>query len=471
MGTLLKSNARVLIADPDIVQSVSARRALQERGYSVIIAHDGAEAVELFSCGHFDAAILGIGLRIKDGLQVMREFKHHCADAAIILLCDEKSADLAATGIREGAFAALKTPLADWSLLVDTLAQALNQQSSLGALESFEHNLAARTDDPAPDPVSARASEPFALLRLLTEMTRAVRPLNETLDLLLQASAQTLETPHALVMLTDRERLVAVDLVGATRDAERVDMPGEAFARRVIAERRILIENMPTHPTQQMIGAPLIAREQVLGVVIAYPLPGATVLPERMHWLELFVAHGAIAIELDRLATESAQMAPTDALTGTIKRAVFLDLADREFRRSWRYNQPIATIMVALDNLPEIKTSNGILVGEETLRMTAQTCRTTVRSIDLVCHYEDGVFALLLLMATPDDARHVAERLRNRLAALDVPGARSPARQTCSLGVCSYPREGCTSIFDLLAIAQEAQRAARRTGANQIIYV
>jgi diguanylate cyclase (GGDEF)-like protein len=474
METPTRPNARVLVADPDIVASVSARRALQERGYSVIIAHDGAEAIELFSCEHFDAAILGIGLRIKDGLQVLREFKQHCAKVAIILLHDEKSADLAAQGMHAGASAALKTPITDWGLLVDTLTQVLNQKDSLDHIENFEHNLHARATTPAIEP-DARAPEAFTLVRLLTEMTRAVRPLNETLDLLLQACAQILETPHAFLVLIEQERLNVPSVIGAADAAhaarEFANDPGDDFARRVIAERRTLIEHLPARGARRMIGVPMIARDRGLGAVIAYPLPRDSISAEQSHWLELFAAHGAIAIELERLAREYAQMVPTDALTGTIKRAVFLDLADREFRRSWRYNQPIAAIVFNLDNLPEIKTGNGVLASEETLLLTAQTCRNTVRSIDLVCHYEDGAFALLLLMATHDDVRHVAERLRNRLAALDAPGGTGPARITCSLGVCAYPREGCTSIFDLLAIAQEAQRAARRTGSNQIVYV
>jgi diguanylate cyclase (GGDEF)-like protein len=474
MGTPTRPNARVLVADPDIVASVSARRALQERGYSVIIAHDGAEAVELFSCGHFDAAILGIGLRIKDGLQVLREFKQHCANVAIILLHDEKSADLAAQGLREGAAAALKTPITDWGLLIDTLTQALIQKDSITQIENFEHTLDVRATSPAIES-NAREPEAFTLLRVLTEMTRAARPLNETLDLLVQACAQILETPHAFVVLIEQERLNVASVVGATDSAhvarEFVNYPGEDFARRVIAERRVRIENLPARAPRQMIGAPMIARDRVLGAVIAYPLPGDSVSAEQAHWFELFAAHGAIATELERLTREYAQMVPTDALTGTIKRAVFLDLADREFRRAWRYNQPVAAIVVNLDNLPELKTGNGVLAGEETLLLTAQTCRSAVRSIDLISYYDEGVFALLLLMATQDDARHVAERLRNRLATLDAPGGKGPARITCSIGVGAYPREGCTSIFDLLAIAQEAQHAARRAGSNQIVYV
>jgi hypothetical protein len=44
-------------------------------------------------------------------------------------------------------------------------------------------------------------------------------------------------------------------------------------------------------------------------------------------------------------------------------------------------------------------------------------------------------------------------------------------RVTATLGVCAYPREGTASIFDLLSVTAEAQRAARRSGPNRIVYV
>jgi diguanylate cyclase (GGDEF)-like protein len=97
--------------------------------------------------------------------------------------------------------------------------------------------------------------------------------------------------------------------------------------------------------------------------------------------------------------------------------------------------------------------------------------RNAVRSIDLLCRYTDDSFAILLLMTARADARHVAERLRNGIAGLDIANGKGPLRITASLGVSAYPRDGCSSIFDLLAIAQEAQRAAQHGGGNQIVYV
>jgi diguanylate cyclase (GGDEF)-like protein len=192
--------------------------------------------------------------------------------------------------------------------------------------------------------------------------------------------------------------------------------------------------------------------------------------PLRVAWLETFAAQGALAINLAQLNAENKRLSPNDPLTGTLKRSVFLDLADHEFRRSWRYNQPVSAIIVGVDGIGGITASSDREFGDRVLRQVAEVCRGIVRSIDLVGRYENDSFAILLLMTDRNGAQSAAERLRLGIASIYLSDARGPMRVTASLGVCSYPREGCASIFDLLSVTQEAQRAAQRSGANQVVY-
>ena len=141
-----------------------------------------------------------------------------------------------------------------------------------------------------------------------------------------------------------------------------------------------------------------------------------------------------------------------------------------EFRSSWRYDQPITAIIVDVDALGEINLKRGHTIGDQVLREVAKVCANAVRSIDLVGRYDSDAFALLLLMTERESAKSIAERIRVGINAIQLPDAPSPTRITATLGVCAYPRSRCASIFDLLALTQEAQRAARVQGANQIVY-
>ncbi|MCI0477688.1 MAG: sensor domain-containing diguanylate cyclase, partial [Anaerolineales bacterium] len=249
---------------------------------------------------------------------------------------------------------------------------------------------------------------------------------------------------------------------------------GDAFGARVIAERRILVEPMPAESAastaHQILGVPLLTAEQTLGALILYPLAPAPIDPARLAQLELFAAHGALAVEFARLREENLRLISTDPMTGVLKREPFLELADREFRRSWRYNQPITALIVDVDDLSAINLKHGHSFGNQVLHAVADVCVNVIRSIDLLGRYESDAFALLLLMTESDGAQSVAERLRVELNAIRLENAQGAVQITATLGVCSYPRNSCTSIFDLLAMAQEAQRAARFRGANQIVY-
>ncbi|MBI5304832.1 MAG: diguanylate cyclase [Chloroflexi bacterium] len=467
--------AQVLFADSDALLCVMARRALQERGYTVTIAHDGSEVLERFEQHAYAAIVLGLSLRLVDGVRALREIKSRRPDMPIILLSSNQDEDMNAVG-NQGAFCVVKTPITDWDQFANTLAQAIQQRGVPDRTVMAQANLTDNSVDASTTP-TARAIDraAFTLLRLLTDMTRAGKPLGETLDVLLQVSAQIMETNHAALVLLEGDQLRVYRVLGAPESShlpyDANAMTDDAFALRVADARRTLTEVSPTHGNATVIGTPLIVRDETIGVLLAYDLPSDFAAPTRVKWLELYAAYGALAIEMERLAGEYEQQLPTDMMTDTLKRAPFLDLADREFRRAWRYNQPITAIYVSLDNLAEIRSTNGASSGERALKLAAHTCRNTVRSIDLLCRYDDDAFAVLLLMTTSADARHVADRLRNGLASLEIANGKASVRVTASLGVSAYPREGCSSIFDLIAIAQEAQRAALRRGANQIVYV
>jgi diguanylate cyclase (GGDEF)-like protein len=462
-------NPRVLFADSDALLCVSARRALQERNLTVTIAHDGAEALVRFEQNDFDIAVIGISLRLVTGINVLREIKQLHPAMPVIFLDDGLPENIVAEAVREGAFTWLKIPLDDWDHVARTINQALELERLREHIETV-NVIAPTSASSALETSSATVeTEAFTLLRLLTDTARSGKPLYETLDLVVQATAQIMRVPNVMLLRVSGERMEPARTIGSSNGSESM---ADTFAWQIASERHTLINPLPNgHADHKMIGTPLIARDTVLGVLIAYPLPSESVVSEQTKWLELFAAHGALAIELEKLENECAQLAPTDPVTGLLKRSVFLDLADREFRRSWRYNQPLAAIIVGIDDFDRIQIRRSPALSDHAMRAIADACRSATRSIDLLCHYDNASFAVLLLMTTSNDALNVAERLRNNIAMLDVGNGTYHLRVTASLGMSAYPRESCASIFDLLAIAQAAQNAANRAGGNQVVCV
>ncbi len=459
------SDTHILFADQDVVLCVSARRALQRIGFAVALVHDGAEAVDRFAQEPFDVVVLGAALPSRDGLQVLREIRKRDRDVPVIIIGDPSS-DLGARASKEGAFAYLSIPNDNFDELIGTIDRALLLRESAPAAEQ----------PGALEPPAPTRPNPITALRELIQ-TVPNKSLSTSIQLLLQASADAVQAEHAVLLLAQPDAGLQLDAAlgfsdqaAAARDFVR--NVGDTFAWRVATERQTLVERAQVFEgasPQAFIGTPLILRGQVLGVLVAYPLASSSIDPVSVAWLESFAAQGALAIQLSRLDIENQRLSSNDPLTGALKQAIFLDVAEHEFRRSWRYSQAISAIVVNIDGLTEIYSTHSREVGDQVLRQVASLCRHTVRSIDLVGRLDDDSIALLLLMTDHADAKSAAERVRAGISSINLSGAQGPLRITASLGVCSYPRENCASIYDLLELTKQAQRAARRSGLNQMV--
>jgi diguanylate cyclase (GGDEF)-like protein len=462
---------RVLFADADAAFGIFVRYSLEQIGFQVTVANDGADLIARFLPKEFDVVLVGIATPIFGGLQVLRAIKQRHPTTPVILFCDADSSHLAEEGMQQGAFVYFQKPLNDFAQLGDAITRAYETQ--VRHHPTVEPS-AALMPPPAPESDALLT----VLIRQLVEATRT-QPLDVTIQMLSAAGAQIMQAPYGIVKLTRAGTELQVSGVHgfANHKAAMLDLAarlGDDLAARVIAEGRTVVASTPPESAgttaQHAVGVPLLTQNQTRGALIVYPLAAGSVDAAHIAQLELIAAQGVLALELAQAREENARLIATDPITGMLKRELFLEMADREFRRSWRYDQPITAIIVDVDDLANINLKCGHTFGDQVLREVANVCTNVVRSIDLIGRYDGDAFALLLLMTESESAKVVAERLRSGINAILLANAPSPIQVAATLGVCSYPRDSCTSIFDLLALTQEAQRAARYRGANQIVY-
>lgn len=461
----MNSDFRILLAEPDEATLILLRRALERQGFTVVTAADGADALARFTHGLFDIVIASILMPRRDGLEVMREIHAASPGTQVILLADPSSMGSATIGLKEGAFAYLLKPVEDVNLLTHTVERAAEVQE-------LRRRVTLLPPEPAHPLESQDLPVPTAV-RMMTQSMRQGRPLAETLQLLAQSSAYLFDAPHAAILLSRNATGLQLDSAfgypdPGTAARDFIQTVGDAFPWRVASERRTLSDSSisGTH----FVGTPLSAGSEPLGVLVVYPLRDIDLDPERTALLESLATQGSLAIELAHLAQENERLSPIDPISGVSKRSAFLDTADREFRRSWRFNQPITAMIIDVDGMHEINARNGQQIGDQVLHRVATVLRSTVRSFDLVARYEQDAFAVLLIMTDRAGARGAAERLRHAISSIGLNDTGGYSHITTSLGTCTYPREGCASIFDLLDLAQTAQRSATRNGMNQVYF-
>jgi diguanylate cyclase (GGDEF)-like protein len=127
------------------------------------------------------------------------------------------------------------------------------------------------------------------------------------------------------------------------------------------------------------------------------------------------------------------RVAVVDALTEVHNRRYFLLRLEDEFRRAQRYDNPLALVLVDLDQFRGINESFGHLVGDGVLRAVAQCLVAAVRETDTVARTGGDEFACILPQTHLAGALTVAERIRRTSRAPHRPGA--DVLLTASVGV------------------------------------
>ena len=146
-----------------------------------------------------------------------------------------------------------------------------------------------------------------------------------------------------------------------------------------------------------------------------------------------------------------------------------MELAEREMNRTIRYKHPMSFLMLDIDNFKKINDTYGHKAGDDVLRVLAQVCTKTLRSVDINSRLGGEEFAFILPETPQQCALDVAERLRLALNAAQVPveGGDAVLRFTVSIGLTSLNGEK-DSLDDLMSRADKALYHAKNSGKDRV---
>ncbi len=164
--------------------------------------------------------------------------------------------------------------------------------------------------------------------------------------------------------------------------------------------------------------------------------------------------------------------ARTDFKTGLWNAGHFTELLARELNRASRTNQSLALIMADLDLLRNINNSYGHLAGDAVLAGIGKIIRTNIRDYDLAGRFGGEEFAIALLEAGHEEAKLLAERLRQEVEStgFQVQTNPQPIRATMSFGTACFPGDG-DSPERLIHAADVAVYHAKLQGRNRVVYI
>jgi len=244
---------------------------------------------------------------------------------------------------------------------------------------------------------------------------------------------------------------------------------GSGLAARVARSRELAFvdkNDVAEYPlanpdTRTALCVPLAYQDTLLGILHLESQSENGFSPEAV--LALQTAAGFLAIILYGAAALRSlqQQSVTDALTGLKTRRYFLEALQIECKRAARSGQPFSLIMAGVDGLLDSldRQENELLLARVGQLLT-QRCRQS----NVVAHYEEDEFILLIPDATLEQAQTLAERLRFWLEADPVLKQR---HLTGSFGVASYS-SGASEAHELLHRAQTGMYLSKQAGGNRV---
>jgi two-component system, cell cycle response regulator len=160
----------------------------------------------------------------------------------------------------------------------------------------------------------------------------------------------------------------------------------------------------------------------------------------------------------------------TDELTGLPNRHVFKEHLTHSLKRAVRLGYSLSLMLIDIDHLREINLKHGHEIGDKILIEVANVLRTSVREIDMPARWGGEELVAVLHETDADGAAVVAERVRKKIAGIEVKDPRSskPVRVTATLALASYPRHS-NDPQALLECVCEALITAKDKGVNSVI--
>lgn len=166
---------------------------------------------------------------------------------------------------------------------------------------------------------------------------------------------------------------------------------------------------------------------------------------------------------LHQAQSQLARIALSDSLTGLFNRAYFDATISQEIARCSRRGLPLTLLMVDLDHFKKINDTHGHLAGDRALEAVAQVLTSQSRTSDTVCRFGGEEFAIILPETTNCNAAIVAERIRKKIAQLDL-----GFPVTASVGIGSAKVTKSLLPDHIIAEADGALYEAKRKGRNRV---
>jgi len=178
-------------------------------------------------------------------------------------------------------------------------------------------------------------------------------------------------------------------------------------------------------------------------------------------------------VEAEKALLESErrykELSTIDELTRLYNKRYFNTHFKLEVERAHRYGQPLALLLMDIDDFKHHNDTYGHAEGDKVLAELGVVVKNSIRVTDIGCRYGGEEFTIVLPQTSGKQAFHVAERIRKCFADLEfrpVPG--EVVRKTLSIGISQF--DSGDNPQSLLDKTDQNMYKAKNSGKNKCVY-
>jgi diguanylate cyclase (GGDEF)-like protein/PAS domain S-box-containing protein len=432
---------RLLLVDDEPRLLTSLYELLQGRGYQLVTAATGSEALAHLSRLRFDLVLLDLRLPDIGGHEIMDFINEKGIDADVIVMSGEVGIDAAIGALKRGAYDYLRKPYSREELL-KTVANALKQRR----LEQANARIASQLENSEKMYRYLVDSSPDIIYTLNHEGKFTF--INDRAYQLLGYKREELIGQHYSILVHDE-------------DLER--------ARYVFNERRV--DERASRNVELRLKCHAGANQERTFnntlMTISLNAIGMHVPDQEVKRLEFYGTYGVARDITDRKRAEEviSYQAYHDILTDLPNRILFKDRLGLAVIQAKRKQTELAVMFIDLDRFKLVNDTLGHVKGDELLQQAAGRLKECLRKGDTLARQGGDEFTIVLPeLRDRDDARMVADKFLEVLQEpFDLDG--HAVHISASIGIAIYPEHG-ESIDELLRHADIAMYQIKGQGKN-----